>query len=80
MDEKIPKSNLTFQDFLAHDIVDIMLDQKVLKYVVVGLILLSTDIMFHGDIKPQSIVQCGSSWKLTDLKYSRKIGNATRNA
>ena len=80
LDEKIPKSNCTLQDFLAHYLVDIILAQKVQKYVVVGLIILRTEIMFHCDSKPHSIVQCGRSRKLSDLQYSRKIGNATRNA
>ena len=64
---------------MAHDRVDLMLAQEVLKDVVQGMILLHTDIIFHCDVKPQSIVQCGSSWKLTDFQSSRKIGNATRN-
>ena len=50
----------TLEDVLAHNIVDLTLDRKVLKDVVIGLILLHTDIIFHVDIKPRSIVQCGS--------------------
>ena len=65
---------------MAHDIVELTLAQKVLKDVVVGLILLHTEIVFHGDIKPLSIVQCGRSWKLTDLQSSWKIFDATSNA
>ena len=76
---KPEKSNHNLQYFLAHDLIDIMLSQKVLKYVVVGLILLRTYIMFHGDIKPQIILQCGRSCQLADLQYSRKIGNGIRN-
>ena len=72
--------NRTLEDVLTHDLVDLTLARKVLKDVVVGLILLHTEIIFHGDIKPRSIVQCGSSWKLTDLQSSRKIGDATCNA
>ena len=67
LDEKIPKLNRTPDDVLAHDLVDLALARKVMKYVVVGMILLHTEIIFHGDIKPRSIVQCGSSWKLNDL-------------
>ena len=80
LDEKIPKLNHTIEDVLAHDLVDLALAWKVLKDVVVGLILLHTEIIFHGGIKQQSIVQCGSSWKLTDLQPSHKIGDVTRNA
>ena len=72
--------NRTLEDVLAHDIFDLTLDRKALKDVVVGLIILHTDIIFHGDIKPQSIVKCGSSWKITDLQSSRKIGYVTCNA
>ena len=72
--------NRTLEDVLTHDLVDLTLARKVLKDVVVGLILLHTEIIFHGDIKPRSIVQCGSSWKLTDLQPSHKIGDVTRNA
>ena len=79
LDAKTPKLNYTLEDILAHDLVDLMLDQKVLKYVVVGLILLYTEIIFHSDIKPRIIMQCGSSWKLTDLQYSRKIDDSTFN-
>ena len=46
----------TVEDVLAHDIVDLTLDRKFLKDVVIGLILLHTDIIFHGDIKPRGIV------------------------
>ena len=53
--------NHTLEDFLAHDLVDLTLAWKVLKDVVVGLMLLHTEIIFHSDIKPRSIVQCGSS-------------------
>ena len=80
LDEKITKLNRTLDDVWAHDIVDLTLAEKVLKYVVVGLILLNTEIISHGDIKLRIIVQCGSSWKLTDFQYSRKIGDATCNA
>ena len=72
--------NFTLEDVLAHDIVDLTLAQKVLKYLVVGLILLHTEVIFHGYIKPWSIVQCGSLWKLTEFHYSHKIGNATHNS
>ena len=65
---------------MAHDLVDFTLAQKVLKDVVVGLILLHIEIIFHGDIKQQSIVQCGRSWKLTDLQPSHKIGDVPHNA
>ena len=65
---------------MAYDIVDLTLARKVLRDVVVVLILLYTEITFHGGIKPRSIEQCGSSWELTDLQPSRKIGNVTRNA
>ena len=64
---------------MAHDLVDLTLAWGVLKEVRVGMILLHIEIKFHSDIKPRSIVQCGSSWKLNDLHYSRKIGDATRN-
>ena len=77
--EKKPKLNRTLADDLAHGLVDLTLARKVLKDVVVGLILFHTVIIFHGDIKPQSIVQCVSSWKLTDLNTSQKIGDATHN-
>ena len=50
--------NRTLADVLAHDLVDLTLAWMVLKYVVVRLILLHTDIIFHGDIKPKSILQC----------------------
>ena len=66
MDEKIPTSNRTLEDVLAHDIFDLKLDRKVLKDVVVGLILLHTYIIFCGNIKTLSIVKCGSSWKIND--------------
>ena len=79
MGNKIPKLNLTIEGVLAHNLVDLTLARKFLKCVVVDLILLHTEIIFHGDIKPRSIVQCGSSWKLTDLQSSRKIGDATCN-
>ena len=72
--------NRTLEDVLARDIVDLTLAWKVLKDVVVGLILFNIEITFHGDIKARSIVQCGSSWKLTDLKSSHKIGDANCNA
>ena len=65
---------------MAYDIVDLTLARKVLRDVVVVLILLYAEITFHGGIKPRSIEQCGSSWELTDLQPSRKIGNVTRNA
>ena len=61
LNEKIPKLDGTLEDFLDHDRVDLMLAQEVLKDVVQGMILLHTDIIFHCDVKPQSIVQCGSS-------------------
>ena len=51
----------TLEDVLAHDLVDLTPDRKVLKDLVVGLIILHTEIIFHGDVKPRSIVQCGSS-------------------
>ena len=44
-----------------------------------GLILLNPEIIFHGDIKPRSIMKCGNSCKLTELNYSQKIGDATHN-
>ena len=53
--------NYTFEDVLAHDFVDLTLDLNGLKYLVVGLILLHTEIIFNGDIKLQSIVQFGIS-------------------
>ena len=56
LDEKIPKLNSTLEDILVHNIFDLTLSCKVLKDVVVVLILLHTDIIFCGDIKPQSIV------------------------
>ena len=65
---------------MAHDLVNLMLARRVIKDAVVGLILFHTDIIFHGDIKPRSIVQYGSSWKLSNLHSSRKIGDATCNA
>ena len=71
--------NRKIEDVLAHDLVDLTLARKVLKYVLVGLIILHTEVIFHGDIKPQSIAKCGSSWKLTGLNSSRKIGDASRN-
>ena len=64
--------NRTLEDVLARDLVDLTLDRKALKDVVVGMIILHTDIIFHCDIKPQSIVQCRSSWKLTYLQSLRK--------
>ena len=70
----------TLQDVLAHDLVDLTLARKVLKYVVVVLILFHAEIIFHSGIKPRSIEQYGSSWELTDLQPSRKIGDVTRNA
>ena len=79
LDEKTPQLNLTIEDVLAHDIVDLTLARKVLKDIVVGLILLHTEIIFHGDIKTLSIVKCGRSWKLTDMQSSHKIGDVTRN-
>ena len=79
LDEKTPKLNCTLEDILAYDLVDLTLARKVLKGVVVGLILLHTEIVFNGDIELWSIVQCGSSCKLTDLHSSRKIRNVTRN-
>ena len=77
LDDKTPKLNCTLEDVLAYDLVDLTLARKVLKDVVVGLILLHTDIIFFGYIKLQIIIKCGSSRKLTDLQYSRKIGDAT---
>ena len=47
--------NRTLEDVLAHDLVDPTLSRKVLKDVVVDQMLLHTEILFHGDIKPQSI-------------------------
>ena len=47
--------NHTLEDVLAHDLVDLTLVRKVLKDVVVDQMLLHTEILFHGDIKPQSI-------------------------
>ena len=64
---------------MAHDLVKLMLAREVIKDVVVGLILLHTEIIFQCDIKPGSILQCGISWKLADLQSSRKIGDATCN-
>ena len=69
----------TLEDVLAHDLVDLTPDRKVLKDLVVGLIILHTEIIFHGDIKTLSIVKCGRSWKLTDMQSSHKIGDVTRN-
>ena len=53
--------NCTLEDVLDHDLVDLTLGWRVMKYVLVDLILFHTDIIFHGDIKQRSIVQCGSS-------------------
>ena len=72
--------NSTLEDVLAHDLAVITLAQKVLKNVVVGLILFHTEKIFHGDIKPWSIMQRGSLWKINDLQSSRKIGDTTHNA
>ena len=72
--------NFTLDDVLAHDLVDLALTRKFLKYAVVGLILFHTEIIFHSDIKLQSIVQCGSASKLTDFQSSCKIGDVTYNA
>ena len=60
--------NCKIEDVLDHDIVDLTLARKVLKYVVVGLILLHIEIIFHGDIKLWIIVKCEISQKLTDLQ------------
>ena len=79
LDEKTSKLNFTLEDVLAYDLVDLTLAQKVLKDVVVGLILLHKEIIFNGDIELRSIVQYGSSCKLTDLHSSQKIGDVTRN-
>ena len=65
---------------MAHDPVDLTLSQKIMKDVVVGLIFLHTGIMFHGDIKPRIILQCGSSCKVTDFPSSRKIDYVTHNS
>ena len=66
---------------MAHYLVDFTIARKFLKDVVVGLICLHTEIIFHGGIKPWSMVQYGIPWKLTDLKHSsRKIGNVNCNA
>ena len=70
LDDKTPKLNCTLEDVLAYDLVDLTLARKVLKDVVVGLILLHTEIIFNGDIEFWSIVQCGSSCKLTNLHSS----------
>ena len=72
MDEKTPKLNHTIAEVLAHDLVDLTLYLNILKDVVVGMILFQIEIIFHGDINPQSILKCGSSWKLTDLQSSQK--------
>ena len=48
--------NHTLEDVLAHDIVDLTFAWKVLKYLVVGMILFHTNIIFHGDTKQRSIV------------------------
>ena len=77
--EIIQKLNRTLDDVLAHDIVDLTLAREVLKDAVGGLVLFHTEIILHGDIKPLSIVQYGSSWKLTGLHISFKTGDATRN-
>ena len=61
MDEKTPKLNHTIAEVSAHDLFDLTLATNVLKDVVVGLILLHTEIIFNGDIKLQSIVQFGIS-------------------
>ena len=44
------------------------------------MILLHTEIIFHGDIKPRSILQCRISCKITDFRSSFKIGDETFNA
>ena len=80
LDDKTPKLNRTLEDVLAHDLVDFKFSRKYLKDEVVGLILLHIEIIFHGDIKQRSIVQCVKSWKLTDLRSSQKIGYANHNA
>ena len=51
--------NRTRDDVLAHNLVDLMLARQVLKYLVLGLILLHREIIFHGDTKPWNIVECG---------------------
>ena len=79
LDEKIPKLNHTIAEVLANDLVDLTLATNVLKDVVVGLILFQIEIIFHGDIKSQSILKCGSSWKLTDSQSSQKIADTTCN-
>ena len=61
---------------MVHNCVDLTLSQKVMKGVVVCLILLHKEIIFHDGIKPHSMVKCGISWKLTDLYSSHKIGDA----
>ena len=48
--------NITLEDVLAHNRVDITLAWKVLKYLGVCLILLYTYIIFHGDIKTRIIL------------------------
>ena len=58
--------NRTIEHFLFLWFFDPTLAWKVLKEVMVGLIIMQTHILFNGDIKLWSIVQCGSSWKLTD--------------
>ena len=75
MDEKTPKLNHTIAEVLAHDIVDLTLATNVLKDVVVGMILFQIEIIFHGDIKSQSILKCGSSWKLVgfDARWRLRV-------
>ena len=60
--------NFKLEDILAHAFFYLTLAWKFLKYDVVGMILFHIEIIFHSDIKPQSIVQLGSSSKLTDLQ------------
>ena len=72
--------NKTLEDVLYRDLVELALVRKVLKYIVVGLILFHTEIIFHSDIKTWSILQCGSSWKLTEFQSLQKIGDAACNA
>ena len=50
----------TLKDVLAHDPANLTITRKVLTDAVVGRIILHMDIIFHSDIKPRSIVKCGS--------------------
>ena len=68
LDEKIPKLILILEGVFAHDIVDLTLARKILKYLVVCVILFYKEVLFHSDIKPQIIVKCGSSWRACSIQ------------